>query len=85
MTSAGTGIGATVARALARLGCDVALCDGDLEGLATTARDIEALGRRAHAEVLDVDDAEAITSWLTGATAVLGPIDIEVTCRDVPH
>jgi len=88
VTSAGVGVGATVALALARLGCDVALCDGDLEGLAATSRDIEGLGRRSHAEVLDVDDPDAITSWLTGASAVLGPIDIVVNINSgegLPH
>ena len=56
----------------------MAICDRDLEGLAATARQIEADGRHAHAEVLDVRDGEATTSWLTGAAAVLGPIDIVV-------
>lgn len=78
VTGAGAGIGAATALALARFGCDVAICDRDLEGLADTARDLEAIGRRHHAEVLDVRDADATTSWVTGAAAVLGPIDIVV-------
>lgn len=78
VTGAAAGIGAATARALARFGCDVAICDRDLEGLAATARDLEAIGGQHHAEVLDVREAEATISWITGAAAVLGPIDIVV-------
>jgi 7-alpha-hydroxysteroid dehydrogenase len=78
VTGAGAGIGAATATALARFGCDVAICDRDLEGLAATARQLEALGRHHFAEVLDVGDAEATIAWITGAAAVLGPIDIVV-------
>ncbi len=78
VTGAGSGIGAATAIALASFGCSVAICDRDLEGLAATARELEALGAQHHAEVLDVRDREASTSWVTGAAAVLGPLDIVV-------
>lgn len=78
VTGAAAGIGAAVAVGLARFGADVAICDRDLEGLATTARSIDAEGRTCHAEVLDVRDAEANVSWVTGAAAALGRIDIVV-------
>ena len=43
-----------------RFGADVAICDRDADGLARTAAEIEAAGRRAHAELLDVRDGDAV-------------------------
>lgn len=78
VTGAAAGIGAAVAVGLARFGADVAICDRDLEGLAATARAVEAEGRACFADVLDVRDAEANLSWVTGAAAALGGVDVVV-------
>lgn len=78
VTGGGAGIGAACAVALARFGCDVALCDRDGGGLAEVAAAIEAAGRRAYTAVLDVRDAPATASWLADAAARLGPIDVLV-------
>ena len=78
VTGAASGIGRATALALAQSGCEVALCDRDLEGLAATARDVEALGRAAFAEVLDVREPDAIASWVTGTAAALGRLDVIV-------
>ena len=60
VTGAAQGIGAAVATTLARFGADVAICDRDADGLARTAAAIAAEGRHAHAELLDVRDADAV-------------------------
>jgi 3-oxoacyl-[acyl-carrier protein] reductase len=64
VTGAARGIGAAVAGACARFGADLALCDRDADGLARTAADIEAAGRRAATAVLDVRDGDAVRDWV---------------------
>ena len=64
VTGAAQGIGAAIATAFARFGADVAICDRDADGLGRTAAEIEALGRHAHAELLDVRQADSVRSWI---------------------
>jgi len=64
VTGAAQGIGAAVAGACARFGADLAVCDRDADGLARTAADVEAAGRRARTAVLDVRDADAVRDWV---------------------
>ena len=65
VTGAAQGIGSAVATALARFGADVAICDRDADGLARTAEEITASGRQAHADLLDVRDADAVNQWIS--------------------
>src|SRR4051812_28835460 len=74
VTGAAQGIGAAVAITFARFGADVAICDRDADGLAQTAAAITAEGRHAHAELLDVRDADAVNAWI----APLESVDILV-------
>jgi 3-oxoacyl-[acyl-carrier protein] reductase len=64
VTGAAQGIGSAVAITLARFGADVSICDRDADGLARTAEEIRAAGRQAHAELLDVRDADAVRAWI---------------------
>lgn len=64
VTGAAAGIGAGIAATFARFGADVAICDRDADGLAMTAQEIEAAGRRAHIGVLDVRDGDAVREWI---------------------
>ena len=64
VTGAAQGIGAAVAAACARFGADLALCDREPDGLARTAADVEAAGRRAVTAVLDVRDGDAVREWV---------------------
>ena len=64
VTGAAQGIGAAIARAFARFGADLALCDRDGTQLAATARDVEALGRRVVSGVLDVREADRVAEFL---------------------
>ena len=78
VTGAAQGIGAAIACAFAAYGADVAVCDRNENGLATTAGAIEATGRRTVTGVLDVRDGDAVSHWLAEVDAGLGPIDILV-------
>ena len=78
VTGAGAGIGAATAAALARFGCDVAICDRNLEGLAGTTREIEAAGRTSFAELIDVRDTDEVEQFLVRAVAALGSLDVVV-------
>ncbi len=66
VTGAAVGIGRATALALARFGADVAICDRDADNLATAAKEIEQSGRRAHSEVLDVRDTDAVRAFVDG-------------------
>ena len=78
VTGAAAGIGAATAVALARFGADVAVCDRDERGLARTVAEIEAEGRRAHAEAIDVRDGFAVEAFVEATVARLGPLGIVV-------
>ena len=78
VTGAAQGIGAAIARAFAAYGADVAMCDRDEAGLATTAGAIETAGRRAVTGVLDVRDADAVSRWLGDLSTAFGAVDILV-------
>jgi 3-oxoacyl-[acyl-carrier protein] reductase len=70
VTGAAQGIGAAIAAAYARFGADVAICDRDTEGMARTAKEIEASGRRATPETLDVRDGDAVRAWIVSMDRV---------------
>lgn len=76
VTGAAQGIGAATAIALARFGADVAVCDRDADGLATTVAAIEAEGRRAYSAVLDVRDGDAVEAFFDALSAELGDVDV---------
>ena len=78
VTGAARGIGAATARTLARFGCDVAICDREPEGLATTAADIAGLGRTVVSDVFDVRDADAVEVFFDRVVAELGAVDVLV-------
>ena len=78
VTGAARGIGEATALALARFGAHVAMCDRDAEGLAATQRDVEALGRRVVAGVLDVRDEDAVAQFLANVNDAFGRVDILV-------
>jgi NAD(P)-dependent dehydrogenase (short-subunit alcohol dehydrogenase family) len=79
VTGAAQGIGAATARALARFGAHVAICDTNGDQLPDTAQTIESLGRRCVAGVLDVRDDEKVDRFLGLIVDQLGPIEVLVT------
>jgi 3-oxoacyl-[acyl-carrier protein] reductase len=84
VTGGRRGIGAAIARALAREGCDVAIVDrvvdADADGL---VRDLESAGRRAVAHQADVRDFLAAERVTREVVAALGRLDALVCAAGI--
>jgi 3-oxoacyl-[acyl-carrier protein] reductase len=78
VTGAAAGIGAAIATSLAAFGADVALCDRDAEGMASTAAAISALGRKAVTGLLDVRDSDAVVAFVNSVSAELNRVNVLV-------
>ncbi len=78
VTGAASGIGAATARAFARFGADVAICDRNAEGLAETAAAVRATGRQAIEAVIDVRHADAVRIHIAEVAAGFGKVDVLV-------
>ncbi len=78
ITGAGSqkGFGKGMAMALAREGCDIIVCDMDIEGAAKTAADVMALGRKAIALKMDVTKTAEVKEAVDTAIREFGKIDI---------
>lgn len=79
VAAASKGIGRATALALAREGCDVAVCARGKEALEEVARAIEDTGARAHASVLDLTEPGACERFIDDAAAAFGRLDVVVT------
>jgi gluconate 5-dehydrogenase len=78
VTGASRGLGQYMARALARAGADLVVAARSIEPLNELKKDIEAMGRRAAAFELDVQNEESIRRFVEQAEEAMGPIDILV-------
>ncbi len=78
VTGAGRGIGAASAIALAEAGADVVLSARTTDQLEQVAKDVEALGRRAHIVPADLMDLEAVARLADAAYDEFGRLDIVV-------
>ena len=76
VTGGGRGVGRAAALALARAGWHVALAGRSAEPLAKTAGEIEALGRRALAQVCDVADPAAVRALFAAIEQGFGRLDL---------
>ena len=70
------GIGRAIALGLAAAGADVSICARGASALETTRTEIAAHGHIAHAAAADLGNAAAIQTYIAGAAAALGGIDI---------
>jgi 3-oxoacyl-[acyl-carrier protein] reductase len=89
VTGAGRGIGAAIARELAREGCDVALVElAEFEAAEALADELCCGGRQALAMRADVTDLTAAEANVAATRAAFGRLDILVTnagiTRDAP-
>ena len=78
VTGAARGIGRAIALRFASSGADIALCDRDADGLADTARGIEAEGRRALTAVLDVREETAAAAFFEAVAGAFPRLDVLV-------
>jgi NAD(P)-dependent dehydrogenase (short-subunit alcohol dehydrogenase family) len=78
ITGGGTGIGRGAALVLAEYGADVVLAARRPEPLEATAKDVEALGRRALALPTDVTSSEQCQQLVDRTLAEFGRLDILV-------
>jgi 3-oxoacyl-[acyl-carrier protein] reductase len=84
VTGAGRGVGAGIARQLARRGAAVAVNDLEADRAATTATAIVDAGGRASGFAFDVSDYESVVAGVKEIEAELGSIDILVNNAGVP-
>jgi NADP-dependent 3-hydroxy acid dehydrogenase YdfG len=78
ITGASSGIGAAVARALAREGVAVVLCARRLDRLQALAAEIAQRGGRAHAVEADVTSDEDVARLIAETLRVYGQLDIAI-------
>lgn len=76
ITGGGTGIGRASALVLAERGAETVLAGRRLEPLKSTAREIEALGRRAVAVPTDVTKADECRSLVEATLDAFGRLDV---------
>lgn len=87
VTGAGSGIGRSIALALAKEGADLVLSSRRQEPLKNVAADVEAMGQKALTAPLDVTKRGKINEMVALATEEIGPISILVNNAGVntPH
>ncbi len=85
VTGGRTGIGASLARALADVGAQVVVAARDLQGCQDEAAAIEAAGGHAVGMELDVTDRASIEALAGAVNDRFGPIDILVNNAGVCH
>src|ERR1700741_3280347 len=78
VTGAASGIGRATSLALAREGCDLAISDVNEGGLADTAAEIRALGRRAITHRVDVSNKERMQRYADEVAAEYGRVHVLV-------
>lgn len=86
VTGAGSGIGQRIAIGLAQCGADVALLDRRTDdGLSTTARHVQAAGRRSIEIAADVTQAAALDEAVARTEAELGPLTLAVNAAGIAN
>jgi glucose 1-dehydrogenase len=79
VTGADSGIGQATAERLAEAGADVAITyHTDRDGAEETRRRVEAAGRRAYVQQVDITDPAAVTALFAAAAEALGPVNVLV-------
>ena len=83
VTGSAHSIGKAIAIGLAKEGANLVLADMDVDGLAKTAEEIEALGVKALPVETNVLYNEQIEDLFTKAVEVFGTVDVLVNCAGV--
>ena len=85
VTGAGSGIGQSIARCLARQGARVAVLDVDDRGAADTVAQVQAQGGTAEALHCDVTRFDEVQATLNTVVDRLGPLSILVNNAGIAH
>lgn len=85
VTGGANGIGRACAIRFAEEGADVVVADLQGDAAASTAEDVERLGRRSISLHLDAADAEANEDMAATAVKELGRLDVVVTAAGISH
>lgn len=83
VTGAAGGLGAAIARGLARAGARVVLADLNMDGLQLLAAEIEAAGGQAQTQALDVTVAADVAAAVDRAVQTWGRLDTLVNCAGI--
>ncbi|MEW6553564.1 MAG: SDR family NAD(P)-dependent oxidoreductase [Actinomycetota bacterium] len=78
VTGAASGLGAEIARAFARRGARLELCDVDSDRLCGICRELERAGAEVSMEVVDVSRAEQVGAWSEHVLERSGAVDVLV-------
>ncbi len=78
VTGGARGIGREIALVLAQEGADIAIWDVNAQEAEKTCKDIEALGRKTHADQVDVTNYDAVEAAMNKILDKFGKIDILV-------
>jgi len=78
VTGGSRGIGRAIAHAFAEEGCHVALCARGAEDLRATEGELREHGIKVHAQTCNVAKVEELETFLAGARAALGRVDVLV-------
>lgn len=78
VTGAASGIGRALSIELAREGCDVAIGDLNEAGLIETAREVQALGRKASVHLVDVADRARMQRFAAEVVQAHGKVNLLV-------
>jgi NAD(P)-dependent dehydrogenase (short-subunit alcohol dehydrogenase family) len=85
VTGAASGIGLECARALARQGAHVVICDLNAAPLGELQREISALGVRCISLACDVANADSVAALATAIHATAGPLDVLVNNAGIAY
>jgi NAD(P)-dependent dehydrogenase (short-subunit alcohol dehydrogenase family) len=85
VTGGGRGIGAAVARTLARAGAAVAVAGRTRQSVDGVAAELGGSGHRATSFICDVTDPESVAALARAVPEALGPVDILVNNAGAAH
>jgi NAD(P)-dependent dehydrogenase (short-subunit alcohol dehydrogenase family) len=80
VTGGAKGMGRGIALKFAEEGAKVVLCDLDVDGCRSVAKEVEAMGRQALAFEMDITKKARIDRMVAGTLQEFGTIDILVNC-----
>jgi 3-oxoacyl-[acyl-carrier protein] reductase len=75
ITGSSKGIGFALAKILAGEGCNVGICARNADEVNAAVAAIQAMGVKAHGEVVDVTDSASLESWVGNCADALGGVD----------